>query len=521
MPGAATRTGTRRLLVLAALALCELLLIIAVYQLYASIECRLTEVEAACTLLKSMTARGLATIAALALFFWLRRSAYDRLTDLASANPGHPAWLGVHIMGVAVIFLPLVLFGAEGINRSFTPTLLVLLTGGGMAAAGGLLWMTSARNWALWLRGDGYLLPLVLAGAMLVPDLANSLQPLWYVTALTDLTFSLVYHLLRQTSPDVWADPSSHIIGMEGFNVQIGSPCSGVEGIALITAFMLLYTLLLRGEIRQGRYWLVLFPLALLASWSLNVVRISGLILIGARLSATHALNGFHSYAGWLLFTFLAMAILVVAHRWRWLHKSDAPVRSTPLSMDPAAVRILPFVVMMLSIVITQTLWADPETGYPLRAAMMGAALLWVLPGLRQIGFRLDPLAILAGLAVGLAWCLTAPSTDPEAAAPLWILARVFGTVALAPVIEELFFRGYVLDRLGGAGPVRTGLALIVSSLSFALLHDRFIAAALAGFCFGALMLRTRHLGSPIQAHVAANAVVATLATLSSNWALI
>ncbi|MEY8841668.1 CPBP family glutamic-type intramembrane protease, partial [Cribrihabitans sp. XS_ASV171] len=102
-----------------------------------------------------------------------------------------------------------------------------------------------------------------------------------------------------------------------------------------------------------------------------------------------------------------------------------------------------------------------------------------------------------------------------------WILIRVFGTVALVPLIEELFFRGYLLERLGRGNPAWRMAALVLSSLAFGLLHDRFTAAALSGLVFGLILLRTGRLASPIQAHVLSNAIVAAWAAATMNWTLI
>ncbi len=519
----ASVNGRRRLLTIAALATLELLAIIIVYQVMASIECRLTEMELACRALRSMTARGLAVLTALALFFWLRRTSFHRLAGLVAVWPGAPGWWVLHVVGLALIFLPLPLFGPETINARFLPSLLMMGIGGLCAALGALLATARHGAWTEWLRGDGFLLPLVLAGALLVPDLADSLRLLWYLQALTDVTFALVYVVLLSTGAEVWADLSIHVIGMDGFNVQVGSPCSGVEGIALISIFMALYALLMRGEVRQARFWLVLYPLALLTSWTLNVLRIAVLIMIGAWVSPEHALNGFHSYAGWLLFTLLAIGVLAVAHRWRWLHRdSAAPQVSPPLSRDPIVARIAPFVVMMISGLVAQAFWQEPDAGYPLRVAMMVAVLIWCLPALRQIPWKFDGIALLAGLAIGIGWIVTAPTGLVRSEQEFgWILIRVFGTVALIPLIEELFFRGYLLDRLDRGGLASRVTALALSSIAFGLLHDRFIAASLSGLVFGLVMLRTSRLASPIQAHVASNAIVAAWAAATMTWTLI
>ncbi|MGR3712056.1 MAG: hypothetical protein ACU0A6_02910 [Shimia sp.] len=131
-----------RLMTVAALAVAELLMVILAYQVMASIECRQTEIEAACRALRSMTARGLAVITVMALYFWLRPTGYRALAERAFSHPGHRIWMLVHLVGLVLIFLPLLLFGATEISRAFTPTLIFLSTGGLLTAAGAIFWVT-------------------------------------------------------------------------------------------------------------------------------------------------------------------------------------------------------------------------------------------------------------------------------------------------------------------------------------------------------------------------------------------
>ncbi|MEM7320025.1 MAG: exosortase E/protease, VPEID-CTERM system [Pseudomonadota bacterium] len=523
--GSVSRFPRLKLLILIAIA--ELFAVVVVYQLLASIECRLTDMETACRALRSMTARGLAFFAFVSLFFWIRPASYRLLSDFARNHPGRRHWLVLHLVGLILIFLPLPFFGADGIMLNIAETLTVMVLGGILAAAGGFFWTTAATNWFTWLRSDGYLLPLVLLGALVVPDLADLMQPLWGLQILTDVTFVLVALTLSAISPDVWADLSVHAIGMEGFIVRVGRPCSGVEGIALITVFMALYSVLMRGTIRQGRYWFVFYPLALLTSWLFNVIRIAALIVVGARISPEHAVNGFHSYAGWLMFTLLSLAILVILHRSRWLQTAniDDPSPRVPFGRDEIAASILPFVVMMVSGVIAAAFWVNPEDGYPMRVILMGLTLACFTPYLLSLSFKLNVADLGTGLCVGLAWVAFAGPAGDSGSAPdhtvLWIILRLVGTILLVPVIEELFFRGYVLRRLDRGGWAWRVAAIAISSLLFGILHDRVVAGVGAGLIFSALMLRTNRVESPIVAHMTANAVVAASAVLISDFSLL
>ncbi|WP_294222634.1 exosortase E/protease, VPEID-CTERM system [uncultured Shimia sp.] len=514
-----------RLMTMAALAVAELLLVILAYQVMASIECRQTEIEVACRALRSMTARGLAVMTVMALYFWLRPTGYRALAERAIAHPGHHIWMLVHLVGLAFIFLPLVLFGAAEISRAFTPTLILLTTGGLLTATGAIFWVTPLGVWRNWMRNDSYLLPLALLTGFLVPDFADLMRPLWEWSTLSSLTFFLVFLVLTLTGFDVGVHPPTYEIGVEGFWVQIASQCSGVEGIALITIFMGFYAILMRPELRQKRFWLILFPLAVLASWLFNILRITILIVIGARVSPEHALNGFHSYAGWLMFTALALLIVLIAHRAQWLHRNPLPNHPTAaIRHDTLAAKIVPFIVMMLSGVFVSAFWPDPEAGYPVRAALMALPLLIFLPALRDLWQRPSFEAALVGLVIGGIWIVTAPEQKlPEAEAPtlFWIATRLLGTILLVPIIEELFFRGYLLRRLHRDSLIWAVVAVAVSSLLFGLMHDRFLAGTLAGVAFGLLYLRRSETSDAITAHIVANATIALAALLTAKWALI
>ena len=135
-----------------------------------------------------------------------------------------------------------------------------------------------------------------------------------------------------------------------------------------------------------------------------------------------------------------------------------------------------------------------------------------------------------AGLAVGAGWIALAPAgAEPLAglerlgagAFALWAAIRILGTSLLVPVVEEGFFRGYLLARLDtGSWQMRLA-AIIVSSLAFALLHGRILEAGLAGLVFALVMLRRGRLGDAILAHATANAAVAAAAFATGDWSLI
>ncbi|MFV1530200.1 MULTISPECIES: exosortase E/protease, VPEID-CTERM system [unclassified Phaeobacter] len=524
--------GSRWLFLILGLAIAELLLVMVAYQLLANVHCKFTGADLACTTVRSLAGRLLALLTVLSLYLVLVRSAYTALAAFVGSASQRPSAVILNLVGLLIALVPLALFGPSGINAWISPTLILVCLGGGIAGLGGLLALMPLRDWVVWLRGGGLPLILALLVALVMPDITRMMEPIWNIEALTSVTFLLVTWVLESSGATVWSDPALHLIRVDGFLVEIGEPCSGVEGFALVTTFMGLYALLMGRDLRQTRYWLFLFPAALLLSWGFNVARIAILILIGAWIAPEHAVNGFHSYAGWLMFTCLALLILAIAHRSRWLQSNPARVAAAtadlpPLRADMLIASIVPFVVMMLSGVLVSAIWAEPADGYPLRTAMMAAALLLFWPALRALAYRPRPMDITAGAAIAAVWIVMATpdisrGNITEHRDTLWIATRLLGTIILVPIIEELFFRGYLLRRMAGQGQVlRAVIALIVSSLLFGLMHDRFALGVAAGAIFGALYLRGGGLPAAILAHMVANALIAYVAFATGNWTLI
>ncbi len=82
----------------------------------------------------------------------------------------------------------------------------------------------------------------------------------------------------------------------------------------------------------------------------------------------------------------------------------------------------------------------------------------------------------------------------------LYNALMLFWLVVYAPVVEELVFRGFLLQRWGVKWGLRRGL--IASSLLFGMLHpNNPVGLTLFGFIMGLLYLRSRSLWIPILCH--------------------
>jgi CAAX prenyl protease-like protein len=145
------------------------------------------------------------------------------------------------------------------------------------------------------------------------------------------------------------------------------------------------------------------------------------------------------------------------------------------------------------------------------------------------VGIRPDFswLPILVGVVVGVGW-VALGTKHPDAALASeafrkalpgsfasWAVFRTLGSVLVVPICEELGFRGYLLRRLvdkdfsSVSSKAWTPVALVGSSLAFGLVHDRWIAASVAGVGYAFVALRSGNLGSAIVAHGITNAIIA------------
>ncbi len=127
------------------------------------------------------------------------------------------------------------------------------------------------------------------------------------------------------------------------------------------------------------------------------------------------------------------------------------------------------------------------------------------------IGFGLALLGVAAfGLIIqltGIDSTSTEERLDETATAPLWWLSLVF---LRAGVVEELFFRGFIISRLIEFGASRW-LALLISTFLFVLPHALFwpgpslILVAFHGLAFGAIFIWKRDLLACVLAHIGIN----------------
>ncbi|MCF2906703.1 exosortase E/protease, VPEID-CTERM system [Octadecabacter sp. CECT 8868] len=468
-------------------------------------------------------------IGATALLWMLRPAPLNTLTQAA----GERLWpLLVNILGVGVAFVPLGLLG--GSQGPVAPIILWAI-GLTLILTGIALYVAPLPRWRAFVATEWSTLVPALGVAALAPYLSVYLQPIWSIDWIADKTFDIVVAIFAFTDYDIIAEPARKVIGAGDFFIRIANVCSGIEGIALVTLFVSLYLWLFRKELRFPLA-LVLYPIGILTSALFNIVRISALLAIGLRGNPELAVGGFHSHAGWMMFTLVALGIIALAQTVPALRKTTAEAPTTartplPFLKDPMVARILPFIVFMLSALVASTLSQTPAAVYPIRVVLMLAVVGLMLQYYLSLPWRLDPVALGVGAFIAAYWILI-PTTPSDDVAPYgtltgvllvaWFVFRGIGTILLVPLIEELFFRGYLEQRLRlGTSTAWVIVSATATALLFAALHGRWAEAFVAGLLFSWVAARRRNITDAIVAHAVANALIFAAAVATQNLSMI
>ncbi|HUG22811.1 CAAX prenyl protease-related protein [Piscinibacter sp.] len=221
-----------------------------------------------------------------------------------------------------------------------------------------------------------------------------------------------------------------------------------------------------------------------------------------------------------------------------------------PLSRA-ALVRVAPFALFMVLLALRGSMPADGSWGldprwlYGVTVLLVGGLLLWFRLEYGELAAQLMPtlkealIAIAVGIAVFVLWIqLDAPWMtlgEPAAAfAPVdaagnldWplIAVRWIGAALLVPVMEELFWRSFLMrwierPQFESVVPQQVGLkAIVLSTFVFVLAHTLWLAAAIAGLAYAWLYVRTGKLWVPVIAHAVTNGVLGVWVVVTGKWA--
>jgi CAAX prenyl protease-like protein len=225
--------------------------------------------------------------------------------------------------------------------------------------------------------------------------------------------------------------------------------------------------------------------------------------------------------------------------------------------VDDATPRILPFALFMAFIALASLIrWLaglvpSSETAtsptllwlYPLRTAVVLGALLYLRPAYQELrdtlcsNMREALLVSVVGILVYVAWVRMdwswAMQGQPAGYDPFQagmgvgiVLAaiRIFGAVVVVPVMEELFWRSFLMRyivtptfttvRLGTFTPLSFGVTVVL----FGLEHHLWLAGMLAGVAYNLILYKTRRLWPCILAHAITNLLLGIHVLLTGAW---
>lgn len=111
--------------------------------------------------------------------------------------------------------------------------------------------------------------------------------------------------------------------------------------------------------------------------------------------------------------------------------------------------------------------------------------------------------------------------------ASAWLFFRIIGACITVPIVEELVFRGYLINKLTHQHftkikPIHfTWISFIASSsLLFGLLHSDWVAGTFAGMGYAYELYQRGEVSDAIIAHMTTNTLLTIYVLASGNWSM-
>ncbi|MDY7576641.1 CAAX prenyl protease-related protein [Actimicrobium sp. CCI2.3] len=216
----------------------------------------------------------------------------------------------------------------------------------------------------------------------------------------------------------------------------------------------------------------------------------------------------------------------------------------------PSLARIAPFATYILFIAIadlfTRLGWSVMELRwlYPLKITLI-IALLWFWrreyvelawpPGRNArswiIAVAVGIVVFVAWINLGADWMKVAASSSayhplgPDGQMEWGLIAvRLAGAALVVPVMEELFWRSFLLRWLVRpdflqVNPASVGVkAFAITAVLFAVEHNLWLAGLIAGIAYNALYVRSRTIWFPLLAHGVTNGILGVWVIVNERW---
>lgn len=209
--------------------------------------------------------------------------------------------------------------------------------------------------------------------------------------------------------------------------------------------------------------------------------------------------------------------------------------------------RVLPFALYICFLAIASSLQYLKQTGilplgdirwiYPAKILLVSISMILLWRNYDELSnFKANmadwAVGIAAGILVFILWINLdygwdtigqVQGYDPQGDAVL-IVCRILGAALVVPVMEELFWRSFVMRWIDGANFIKVDPASIsrksflITAVLFASEHNFWLAGLLAGFVYSWLYMRTRNLWVPILAHALTNGLLGLWVIQTKSW---
>ena len=201
---------------------------------------------------------------------------------------------------------------------------------------------------------------------------------------------------------------------------------------------------------------------------------------------------------------------------------------------------ILPFLVFTAFLIADGWFPDQHYAVYPFRVLAVGAVILWATPRVDSLRPSFAVLSALLGLVCAIIWIGLDPdlSSYPQ---PLigrnpfalyspglaWLLFafRLFGFAVIVPIMEELFWRGFLMRWLikddFTSVPLGTykPFSFFVTTALFVSVHGaEWKLAVIIGLIFGAWFLYTKRLGDIMLTHGITNLAIGLYCLKTGDW---
>jgi len=199
---------------------------------------------------------------------------------------------------------------------------------------------------------------------------------------------------------------------------------------------------------------------------------------------------------------------------------------------------IIPFLAYVAIEPIINYFFGTAFIGYAVKTIATAILVIYYFKKYKEIKkFKLDVPAVLLGILIFIIWIslegLYPRFGSPTVLNPLdfgsqfflpIIIIKLTGLILVAPLIEELFVRSFLIRIFVDADyekvPIGkyTHLSFIITVIFFGFSHSMWLPGIITAVLLNLLLYKTKSIGSCIQAHAAANISLAIYVLATHNW---